>query len=259
MESENKVVGADQPKIAKPKLTPVFTMLESAIKTWWQNLGKFVQMYLWGLVYALIPMAIIALGMIINNWRGGDLMSSFLAVKISFSVLGALAVIAMIYFMLRAYTGIFLLVKNNYQGEILTIFKETKNVVLPYLALAVLTTIFIFLWTLLLIIPGIIFSIFYSLAIYVFFFEGKKGMAAIKRSTELVKNYWWAVAGRYLLFGLIMWVVMMIFSAPLMMVPEKSLPWQILNAIYQIINMLIGPIALLFSYQIYQDLVKIKK
>jgi len=164
-----------------------------------------------------------------------------------------------IYFTVRAYIGIFLVVKHDYQGHEKDIFKETKKWFWPYLGLTLLTSVFVLLWTCLLIIPGIIFSIFYSLAAYVLFFEDKRGMAAIRRSVQLIKKYWWAVFGRFLLLGLVMWVFTVLLSIPLVMTVENSFFFHFWNVVVQVINMLIGPIALLFSYQIYQELVKIKK
>lgn len=53
------------------------------------------------------------------------------------------------------------------------------------------------------IVPGIIFSIWFSLSLYVFVFENLKGMQALYRSKELVKGHWWAVFGRLFIFGLV--------------------------------------------------------
>lgn len=238
----------------KPKLTPAATILEEAIKIWWKNLKKIVMVYLWGGLFALIPVAIILIIISLNMLVKGNI-----GLTIVSFVLIIASVLSAIYFLIRGYMGIFLLVKDNYAGKELDIFKATRKLFWPYLGLTVLTSIFILLWTLLLIIPGIIFSVFYSLACYVFFFEGKKGMAAIRRSTQLVKNYWWPVFWRFIVITLVTWLLMMVISLPLMGVSEDSLFFHLWNSLVQIINFLIGPIILLFSYRIYQDLAKIKK
>lgn len=251
--TEEKTVEA---KPEKQKLTPALTLLENSVNVWWKNLKKFVQIYLWGLVYSIIPLIIILVTVIgltfyaksINPPLAGALM-----------VLSVLSVLVVMYFSIQAYAGIFLLVKKDFQGEPKELFKEAKDSIIPYITLTVLTAILLLLWTLLLIIPGIIFSIFYSMAIYVYFFEGKTGMEAIKRSKELVKGYWWAVAGRFGFLALVIWIFSVIISIPMFLVDEGSLFWQIWDALVQIISMLIGPIAILFSYSVYQDLVKIEK
>lgn len=243
-------------KIVKPKLTPVLDTLESAVKIWFKNLKKIVLLYLWGLLFAAIPVAIILFFGGMLNLLGNR--ASF-GLGIAFIIISIAGFLVAIYFSIRAYMSVFLLVKKNYEGKELDIYKETKKLFWPYLGLTVLTTIFIILWTMLLIIPGIIYSVFYSLAVYVFFFEGDKGMAAIRRSISLVKNYWWEVFGRYAFVGLVFWLFGVVIAAPLSFTAENSFFYSFWGGVVQAINFLVGPIVLLYSYQIYQDLVKIKK
>jgi hypothetical protein len=54
-----------------------------------------------------------------------------------------------------------------------------------------------------LLIPGIIFAIWFFFSEYALIFDGFKGVAALKRSKGLVQGYWWAVFGRLILMGLI--------------------------------------------------------
>jgi len=243
-------------KIEKPKLMPVLDNLESAVKIWFKNLKKIVLIYLWGLLFAAIPVAIILFLGLVLNLLGNR---ASLGLGIAFIIISLAGFLVAIYFSIRAYMSIFLLVKKNYEGKELEIYKETKNLFWPYFSLTVLTTIFIILWTFLLIIPGIIYSVFYSFAVYAFFFEGEKGMAAIRRSIGLVKNYWWEIFGRYFFIGLVFWLFGVVIAAPLSFVAENSFFFSFWGGVVQAINFLVGPIVLLFSYQIYQDLVKIKK
>lgn len=259
--SSSVVDMAIEAKIKKPKLTPVYNLLEGAIKVWWKNLIKFLKVYLWGILFTLIPVAIAGLlfGLlaIIDSSTSINVSARFFILIIS-TMLFMCFLVAM-YFIVRAYIGIFLVVKNNYEGNELKIFKDTKKYFWSYLWLTILTGILILLWALLLIIPGIIFSIFYSFAVYAFFFEGLTGMKAIRRSISLVKNYWWAVFGRFIVIGIALYIFTMIISIPLHLVSDKSIFFYIWTTIIQIISFLIGPISLLYFYQIYQDLVKIKK
>ena len=255
MENENLEVKIAETKDVKQKLTPVLDLLESSISIWWKNFKKFLEIYVWAIYYALIPLVIIFASTIAMALLGQNI-SSWLEVVLF--VLMLVSAFAILYFSIRAYAGMFLLVKKNYQGEAKEIFKETSELAWPYIVLSVLTAILIILWLLLLIIPGIIFSVYYSFAVYAFFFEDKRGMDAIKRSKELVKGYWWAVFGRVIFFALIIWVFSLIISIPLLLSQENSIFYSLWDVLVQIINALIGPITLLFSYQIYKDLVKIK-
>ena len=164
-----------------------------------------------------------------------------------------------IYFWTRAYIGIFLLVKKNYQGEAVETYEETKKLFWPYIGLSLLTGLLVLLWSLLLIIPGIIFSFIYSFAIYAFFFEDKRGMSAISRSKEIIKGYFWPVVGRFLFLCLLVWLLMLIFAVPMETLPENSVAAQAWNFVAQIVSLLISPIVLIYVYNIYTDLVKVKK
>lgn len=80
-------------------------------------------------------------------------------------------------------------------AELKPAFKETGKELSSYVWLYVLLTVKILLWTLLFIIPGIVMTIRYSLAGTVFFAEGKRGNAAIKRSLELTEDAWFTTFG----------------------------------------------------------------
>jgi hypothetical protein len=78
----------------------------------------------------------------------------------------------------------------NKKAELAEGFKVVIKEFPGYLWLYVLFTIKVLLWSLLLIIPGIIMFYRYILSGTVFFAEGKRGNAAIKRSAELTKGKW---------------------------------------------------------------------
>ena len=240
---------------AKPKLTPVLANFEASIKLWWKNLLKFIKVYLWGLLYSLIPLAVLAVFLFLASLPALSGNTSFRIVAVIISVA---SILAAIYFAIRAYLGVFLVMKNGYQGDEKKIFTDTAKYFWPYLGLVVMTAIFVILWSLLLIIPGIIYSVLYSMAVYAFFFEEKRGMEAIRRSVRLVKGYFWPVFGRILFIGLVFWIVSVVISAPLGVMPESSLGYSLWNGLVQVVSFLLGPLSAIYSYSIFQDLAKAK-
>jgi len=238
----------------KPKLTPALDNLEMALKTWFKQLKKFVMVYVWSFLYSLIP-ALISMALVAASVRYGadnGLLSALM-------ILGAgLAGLVAMYFAIRGQIGAFLLIKKDYAGDELDIYKETRPWFWPYLGLSLLSALFVLLWSLLLIIPGIIYAVFYSFAAFVFFFEDKRGRAAIRRSTELVTGYWWPVFGRLLLVAIFIWAILSIVSWPLVSLVKDSTPWHLYNSFVQLMSFLVGPIVLVYSYNIYQDLIKLK-
>jgi len=240
----------------KPKLTPISINLGESIKVWWKNLPKFISIFLWGLLFSIIPLFVVFLFFSLGYLFGAIGNIAFTIAGVIIAIIGcALA----IYFAIRFYVVNFLLVKENFKGDVLELFKKTKVLFWPYFWLSILSAILIFLWCLLLIIPGIIFSIFYSLAVYALLFEGEKGMNAIRRSKKLIKGYFWPVLGRLFVIGLLVWLFMMIISIPVLNMEETSAFAIVWNIIIQAVSFIIGPIVILFSYSIFKDLVKIKK
>jgi hypothetical protein len=79
--------------------------------------------------------------------------------------------------------------------------------------LAILIFLATFGGLLLLIIPGIIFGIWFSFANFIFIDKGLEPRAAMSKSRELVKGRFWAVFGRLFVFGLFSGIAGAIVSA----------------------------------------------
>ncbi|MCX6779267.1 MAG: glycerophosphoryl diester phosphodiesterase membrane domain-containing protein [Candidatus Magasanikbacteria bacterium] len=81
----------------------------------------------------------------------------------------------------------------------------------PFLWVSILTGLIILGGSILLIIPGLIFTIWYFFSIYVFSIEGTRGFPALQKSKDLVQGRFWAVVWRIFLpnflFGLILAVI----------------------------------------------------
>lgn len=91
---------------------------------------------------------------------------------------------------------------------------------------------------LLLIIPGLLYSLWFSLAIFVFVKEDQRGLKALWRSRELFKGVFWRLVGRYLIILLIMMAISIISETIF-----GSNIWTSL-----IINVVITPLLTVFSY-----------
>lgn len=238
----------------KPTLSPVFRGIEQAFKTWWEHLMKFVMIFVWSVVYAFIPLIIFVVMTILDSGFG----QANPVFSVATVIIGVAASLVATYFGIRGQIGAYLLIKKGYTGDEKAIFAETEPWFWSYLGLSLLTALFVLLWMLLLIIPGIVYAVFYSFASYVLFFEGLKGRAALKRSIEIVKGYFWPVFGRFLLVGLLIGAISAAVASPLDILAEKSTLWYLYNSVVQVTNFLIGPIFLIYGYNIYQELVAIK-
>lgn len=126
-------------------------------------------------------------------------------------------------------------------------FKEAWKKLLSFTWISLLTSLIIFAGFLLLIVPGIIFSIWFAFVAYVLVCENIKGKAALSRSKELVKGCWWPILGRLALLTVLIFIVNIIVGATK------------LGLIGTAITNLISIFALIYNLLIYQDLKRIKQ
>jgi len=105
------------------------------------------------------------------------------------------------------------------------------------------------------IVPGIIFSVWFSLSLYVLVSENKKGISALKRSKELISGYVTAYFGRTLLFGLLCSIVLAAFS---LVVYLFSLLSPVLSHIATIFDIIAAPLFVIFSFLVYESIKKAK-
>lgn len=82
-------------------------------------------------------------------------------------------------------------------------FSEVWRQFPAYLWMYIIFTVKVFLWSLLFIVPGIIMFNRYLLSGTVFFAEGKRGNAAIKRSAELTKGAWLTTYGGAFIWNIV--------------------------------------------------------
>jgi hypothetical protein len=91
-------------------------------------------------------------------------------------------------------------------------FTSTSHLIWPVVYTSLLVALIVIGGTILLIIPGIIFSIWFSFTFYAVLFEEKRGAAALRSSKELVVGRWWSIFWRLFAPGFFFALVFMILS-----------------------------------------------
>lgn len=129
---------------------------------------------------------------------------------------------------------------NNKDVKIFEAFKAARPQAGDYFTTTLLAGLLIMLGILLLIVPGIIMMVFYSLVAWVVIVEGFTGMKALRRSKDLVKGNWWKVAIRLLLPNIIV--------AAISFNPFVS----------GIVSFVAAPFLIAYSYNLYKSLVDLK-
>ncbi len=104
-----------------------------------------------------------------------------------------------------------------------------------------LIVLFALLGFLALIIPGILLSVWFAFSLYIVAYEGLSGMAAIKRSRQLVIGRWWRVFYRHLVISVMMLAIVMLLS---------PISWlaDVVNIFFCV------PFAIIYGYLLYEDL-----
>lgn len=139
-----------------------------------------------------------------------------------------------------------------------------------YILVAIIGGFVFFGSTVLLIIPGIIISMYTCVYLYAFVVDGKKGFSAFTESYSLVRNRWWPVVGRILFFILVVLVIYiiivginflisLIFGVPAVPVGSATVPVSLGMMITTMIvslftNTIIGLISVGYTYRMYISL-----
>lgn len=232
---------------SSPALTPFFDLLSKSWKLYCRGFVSFVEMYLWALI-GLIPLFILLL------------LALFLAPFLSpipfylyvvFGFLSLFAVAWAIYYGTRAEIGIILLLKNNF-SKVKDNFLESKKFFWRYILLSITYTLMLIVLFLLLIVPGVVAYVFFSLSYLVLVIEDKRVFSSLERSADLVKGKWWKVFGRFLGLLVIGLLISAILSLPVNHLSDLAAP--VYSVVSNIIWVLITPFFTIFFYHIYKDL-----
>ena len=134
-------------------------------------------------------------------------------------------------------------------------FAKGWHRIISYWWLSVLSAFIVMGGLILLVIPGIIFAIWFSLALYILVAEDLKGMNALFRSKQLVSGKWWSVLWRILIITLIV----VVFSMGIQFLGDILNYKNIGNILSSIILVLLTPLFTAYSFLIYEDLKKFKR
>jgi hypothetical protein len=191
-----------------------------------KNLIYFASIYL-----ILVPFQIIL------SFQGNEKLAPFIGIFIPiflvYLVVSVLVMAAGIFAIKKVVAKETLDVKKTFAFAWKNLWKFSILAILIFLAT--------FGGFLLLIIPGIIFGIWFSFANFVFVDKGLEVKASMGKSRELVKGRFWAVFGRLFIFGLFSGIVGAIVSA----VPL---------GIGMVLTTLAGALFMLPSYLLYKEL-----
>jgi len=163
-------------------------------------------------VYAFVLQLVLSIVSILLGVTGlgGALTVSSGNTAIGGSILGVAGLLfialMVVYVLLYAWIqGAFILLFSKEEAEpnIRTVITEAKQFIGPLWWASILVGLIVIVGMFLLVIPGIIFAIWYSFTIMVVVLEGLRGTDAMRKSKSYVQGRWWGVFGRLILLSIV--------------------------------------------------------
>jgi hypothetical protein len=102
---------------------------------------------------------------------------------------------------------IFLFSRGEAEPDVPSVISQARPLVAPLWWASILVGALVILGFILLIIPGVIFAVWYSFTIMVVVLEGLRGSEAMRKSKSYVQGRWLAVAGRIIILGIVIGLV----------------------------------------------------
>lgn len=127
--------------------------------------------------------------------------NSVIAIVVLFFIVGLFVPVIIIF--LQQVALLHVIVNRNKRISLLGSYRFAFSKILSYWWLTILLSIITIGGFSLFFIPGVIFTIWFSLAVFILIGEDVRGMTAILKSREYIRGMWWPVFGRFLVLFLI--------------------------------------------------------
>jgi len=149
------------------------------------------------------------------------------------------------------------------------IYSGAWGKILPLLWVSIIVFVIVFAGTLALVIPGIIFGIWFAFATIFNILEGNKGWSALKASKALVSGKWWSVFWRFFATYIILMLIIWVITIPLFLIINFAISsvvaygapeWMSLiqTVVSNLINVFALPLFTAIPIVLYMELKKFK-
>jgi hypothetical protein len=230
MEKDNASSRSGGAKLSLRSLGSLFSDTWKLYKECWQALVEIV----------LLPTLVVVLGYV------------FVGLGLPFSILGGLVIfVGYLIFVFSVLPVIFSI--HNATGVDAS-YKATIGLFWPFVWLTILEVLAVMGGFVMLIIPGIWLSFALSLMAYVFVIEHRRGIDALRQSKDYIKGYWWAVAGRVILLGILFMVVTLVVEVPIAFLAGKL----VARLASVVLALFFFPFSAIYHYVIFGNLRELK-
>lgn len=181
---------------------------------------------------------------------------------IMFAIFGVISYFLSLWFSI----GFIKAVSDKYNGKsienIKKIIGNTRQFILPTLIVSILTALAVLGGLILLIVPGIIFSVWFAFSFYVVVLDGKDGTEAMRESKKLVEGRWLEVFIKLFVPSLLFLIISGILQSPFsfMLTNTKSVfMGNMINILSSVVSIMLAPFLVASQAILYNELKKTKK
>ncbi len=217
------------------KLTGPFALLGQSLRQYRQFFSPILRIF-------ALPVVLWLLVALLETAPLGKLFSP---------LVGIVAVVASVI----SQIALIVLLARHDDTKLAATISPTKRLILPFIWIAILSSLVLFGATILLVIPGLIFGIWLSQAMYLMVAENERGLRALAMSWSRTRGYWWAIFGRTLVLCLTMIVAIIVLAIILNLIGNQAMVGFIMNAIQFLV---FTPIAAIYTYQLYREIRTVK-
>lgn len=226
------------------------TLLKNSWVVYKENWARYIFLsvlpYLSVVVYALIAVFFVIAGVLLSSSHNYNALILLISIGV---------ILTIIYFTVTFSIGSVALISLVHSRGRLSIKESLQkgwHVLWQYWWVTFLGSLLISGGFFLFLIPGIIFSIWFIFAVYIFVIDGTKGMNAILKSREYVRGHWWGVLGRILLVSILVYLVTYVPQVIFHLLDADALG----SLIQVVISFAIAPFTVIFTVLMYDDLKK---
>lgn len=146
-------------------------------------------------------------------------------------------------------------------------FRRSKSKLFPFMWVSFISSWVVLGGFFLLLIPGILFAVWFSLALWVLLQENERGMNALLKSKEYVRGRFWGVTWRIVflqLIYLLFWAVtnfapFLVFWLIGMPSPAIDIAANVISTIFSLIFYVVWtPVSVFYVYLLYQDAKRVR-
>ncbi|MBI2426532.1 MAG: hypothetical protein HYV34_01670 [Candidatus Kerfeldbacteria bacterium] len=183
------------------------------LTTAWKYFTENIQLVLGITLTISVP-----INLILAFFPLGDSLDStsryYQAVGILYGLLGIVATMAVAYAIARRVDGQDVTVSDA--------LKKAFSRWLPAIGSSILYGLFVVGLSLLLIVPGIIYGVFWMFTVYNVVLRDRAGKGALDESKRIIAGRWWTAFGYSLMLGLLTFLVAFLTSLPFSFLPDHS-------------------------------------